>query len=135
MQPATAEPIHVQQIAEEIMKGNLTSSQIGAFLTALKLLNLETNPLYIKAVATAMRNASIPVSGGRVVDIVGTGTRYTNLGGDGHDTFNVSTAASIVVAGAGVKVAKVYLAFISMGIEHHHPLVGLPIFWKHLDVT
>ena len=99
LQPATCEPIHIQMIADEIMKGNLAPSQIGAFLTALKLLNLETNPLYIKAVATAMRNASISVDAGKVVDIVGTG-------GDGHDTFNVSTAASIIVAGAGLKVAK-----------------------------
>ena len=96
------DPSIVEAIADEIMKGNMTPAQIGAFLTTLKLLQLETNPSYIKAVATSMRNASIKVQVGRVVDIVGTG-------GDGHDTFNVSTAASIIVSGCGVKVAKVTL--------------------------
>jgi anthranilate phosphoribosyltransferase len=66
-------------------------------------LGKETQPEYIAAVAEAMRNASLPISSTcQVVDIVGTG-------GDGKNTFNVSTASSIVVAGAGCKVAKVFI--------------------------
>ena len=82
------------------MHGKLTPAQIGAFLTILKLLGLETEPIYIVQVARAMQEASLSVNLVDVVDIVGTG-------GDGQDTFNVSTASSIVVAGAGIKVAKV----------------------------
>lgn len=83
------------------MNGKLSQAQIGAFLTLLKLLGLETEPVYIAAVAKAMQQAALhlDLSGEVLVDIVGTG-------GDGQDTFNVSTASSIVVAGAGVKVAK-----------------------------
>ncbi|KAJ3304961.1 anthranilate phosphoribosyltransferase [Kappamyces sp. JEL0829] len=84
------------------MAGKLSPSQIGAFLTSLKLLGLETNPHYITAVAKAMRDAALPIAfpaNLTIVDIVGTG-------GDGQDTFNVSTASSIVAAGAGCKVAK-----------------------------
>jgi anthranilate phosphoribosyltransferase len=98
--PQMITPEMVGNIASEIMLGNLGQAQIGAFLTALKLLGLETDPKFIKEVAMAMRGASIPVrAGSNLVDIVGTG-------GDGQDTFNVSTAASIVAAGAGCKVAK-----------------------------
>jgi anthranilate phosphoribosyltransferase len=99
-QPNYLTPGVAKEIASEIMEGKLGPSQIGAFLITLKLLGKETQPEYIAAVAEAMRDASLPVTlNYDVVDIVGTG-------GDGQDTFNVSTAASIVAAGAGCKVAK-----------------------------
>ncbi len=98
-------------ITTSIMNGEATPAQIGAFLVALKLTGLETNAAIISAVAGAMRAASLKITGisnidssssSRViVDIVGTG-------GDGQNTFNVSTAAAIVAAGAGCTVAKVY---------------------------
>lgn len=94
-------PQIVKEIAADIMAGRMGQAQIGAFLTALKLLGLETQPAYIAAVAMAMREAALPiVTDHLIVDIVGTG-------GDGQDTFNVSTASSIIAAGAGCKVAKV----------------------------
>jgi len=81
-----------------------TAAQIGAFLTALKLSGREFAPDIISACADVMRSHSIGVvvegAGQKpIVDIVGTG-------GDGHDTFNVSTSAAIVAAGAGARVCK-----------------------------
>jgi len=57
-------------------------------------------PFMVAACASVMRSYSLkcPIKG--VTDIVGTG-------GDGYDTFNVSTAAAIVAAACGLKVAKV----------------------------
>ncbi|KAI8617426.1 glycosyl transferase family, a/b domain-containing protein [Chytriomyces sp. MP71] len=89
----------------QIMQGQLSPAQVGSFLTALKLSGLDHRPAHIAAIAKGMRaavgGAVLPEEGrmSPVVDIVGTG-------GDGQDTFNVSTASAIVVAGAGVKVAK-----------------------------
>ncbi|KND05112.1 anthranilate phosphoribosyltransferase [Spizellomyces punctatus DAOM BR117] len=91
--------------AVEIMNGKATPAQIGAFLIALKNSSKEHDPAIIAAVASAMREAALQIPFGEelvnegLVDIVGTG-------GDGQDTFNVSTAAGIVAAGAGCKVAK-----------------------------
>ncbi|KAI9485319.1 MAG: anthranilate phosphoribosyltransferase [Benjaminiella poitrasii] len=88
------------------MQGSATASQISAFLISLKLQHKDSDPRIVAACATAMRSHArmVPYDGyghllGNVVDIVGTG-------GDGHDTYNVSTTASVVAAGAGAKVAK-----------------------------
>ncbi|KZO96860.1 anthranilate phosphoribosyltransferase TrpD [Calocera viscosa TUFC12733] len=81
-----------------------TPAQAAAFLTSLKLQNKEDQPEIIAACAKAMREHAIKVDMSGIknefpVDIVGTG-------GDGHDTFNVSTSAGIVAAGAGARVTK-----------------------------
>ena len=83
----------------DIMSGNATDAQIGAFLTALRIQG-ET-PEVIAGAAQAMREKLTPVKSPSdiTVDIVGTG-------GDCAHTFNISTAAAFVVAGAGVTVAK-----------------------------
>ena len=83
----------------DIMSGDATDAQIGAFLTALRIQG-ET-PDVIAGAAQAMRDKFTPVKSPSeiTVDIVGTG-------GDGAHTFNISTAAAFVVAGAGVTVAK-----------------------------
>jgi len=83
----------------DIMSGNATDSQIGAFLTALRIQG-ET-PDVIAGAAQAMREnmVKIPCADATAVDIVGTG-------GDGAHTFNISTTAAFVTAGAGVTVAK-----------------------------
>ncbi|MCC7363577.1 MAG: anthranilate phosphoribosyltransferase [Dehalococcoidia bacterium] len=82
---------------EEIMGGEATPAQIGAFLAALRL-HGET-PEIIAACLGVLERHAIAVPADNVIDVVGTG-------GDLADTFNVSTAAAIVVAGAGVRVAK-----------------------------
>ena len=84
----------------QIMSGEATDAQIGAFLTALRMKG-ET-PDEITALATVMRKFCTrinPKVNGRLVDTCGTG-------GDNADTFNISTTAAIVTAGAGVPIAK-----------------------------
>ena len=92
---------------KEIMEGRATHAQIGAYLVALKLNKLDAEPAIVASCAVEMSNHGLPIPfeskpelQSQLVDIVGTG-------GDGHDTFNVSTTAAIVAAGAGCKVAKV----------------------------
>ena len=82
----------------EIMEGEATPSQLGAFLTALSVKG-ET-PEEIAGMATVMREKALRVNvSGPLIDTCGTG-------GDGQNTFNISTAAAFVAAGAGLKVAK-----------------------------
>ncbi len=85
-------------VMRQIMQGEATPAQLGSFLTALRLKGESTEE--IAGMATVMREFSLKVNvAGLLVDSVGTG-------GDGSNTFNISTAAALVAAGAGVRVAK-----------------------------
>jgi anthranilate phosphoribosyltransferase len=86
------------QVMNEIMEGEVTPAQFGAFVTALRLKGETVEE--IAGLVKTMRAKAIPViTKEPVIDVVGTG-------GDGKNTFNISTAAAFVVAGAGLKVAK-----------------------------
>ena len=85
---------------DEIMSGVATPSQLGAFLVALRLKGETVDE--VTGMARGMRNAGVHVplpAQTHAVDTCGTG-------GDGADTFNVSTAAGLLVAALGQPVAK-----------------------------
>ena len=86
-------------VMRQIMDGEATAAQIAAYLTALRIRG-ET-PDIIAGSATAMREhfTSVEPHADVVVDTCGTG-------GDGAHTFNISTTVALVVAGAGITVAK-----------------------------
>src|SRR3989339_123282 len=86
-------------VMHKIMSGEVGEIQIAALLLALKTKG-ET-PEEVAGFAKAMRDFSVKINheDKNMIDVCGTG-------GDGSNTFNVSTAVSFVVAGAGIKVAK-----------------------------
>lgn len=89
-----------REVMKEIMQGQATSAQIAAFLTALRMKGETVEE--IAAFAEIMKEYSTrihPHVNGRLIDTCGTG-------GDKTKTFNVSTTAAFVVAGAGVTIAK-----------------------------
>ena len=81
----------------DVMDGKVGDTQLAAFLTALQFKNVTVSE--IVGAARVMRDKAEKVSAKDSVDTCGTG-------GDGADTFNISTAVAFVVAGAGVRVAK-----------------------------
>ena len=88
-----------EAVMEQIMTGRATPAQIGGLLVALRLKG-ET-VAEVTGFARAMRRSAVPVRSRHpvLVDTCGTG-------GDGTGTFNISTTAAFVVAGAGLPVAK-----------------------------
>jgi anthranilate phosphoribosyltransferase len=109
LKPYLAKIINRQNLTAEeaqgamdiIMTGQATQSQIGAYLVAMRMKGETIEE--ITGSARAMRanavKVKLPDNTGPVYDIVGTG-------GDGARTFNISTAAAFVIAGAGRTVAK-----------------------------
>ena len=97
-----ADLTHLQMLAvmRQVMSGELTSAQIAGFLIALRMKGETVEE--ISAAAQVMRELSTKVKitdSPHLVDTCGTG-------GDGTQTFNVSTASAFVAAAAGAKVAK-----------------------------
>ncbi len=90
------------QVMNEIMDGKTTPTQNAAFLAALSTKSTRAETIdEISGCAAAMREHATPVPhpGLEVLEIVGTG-------GDGSNSFNISTTSAFVIAAAGVKVAK-----------------------------
>lgn len=82
----------------EIMNGSASNSQIASFLTAMRMKGETIDE--ITACATIMREKSLKITPNKdVLDIVGTG-------GDGANTFNISTVSTFVVSATGISVAK-----------------------------
>jgi len=103
---AVAEHRHLQTeearaAMQAILAGEVSSVQIASFLTALRMKGETVEELV--GFARAMREVAVRVNvglaGEPLLDTCGTG-------GDGQGTFNISTIAAFVVAGAGVRVAK-----------------------------
>jgi anthranilate phosphoribosyltransferase len=88
-----------EAVMDQIMTGRATPAQIGAFLIALRLKGETVGE--VTGFARAMRRNAVVVRprSRLVMDTCGTG-------GDGSGTFNISTTAAFVVAGAGLPVAK-----------------------------
>jgi len=84
----------------EIMEGQATGAQVGAFLTALRLKGESEEE--IAGAAMALRNRCVRFPGGDLDDAIDT----CGTGGDGAGTVNISTLAAITAAGAGARVAK-----------------------------
>ena len=88
----------VQSAFAEMLSGEASATLMASFLTALRTRGESVDEIVgaVRAMRAAMARVSAPAGS---VDVVGTG-------GDGAHTYNISTAVSFVVAGAGVPVAK-----------------------------
>jgi len=88
-----------EAIIKEMAKGQISEAQIAAFLTVYNMRPISLDEF--KGFRKALLDLSVPVdlSAYETIDMCGTG-------GDGKNTFNISTLASFIVAGAGYKVAK-----------------------------
>lgn len=89
-------------VMNEIMSGQTSPTQNAAFLAALSTKSTRAETIEeISGCAAAMRSHATPVThpGMKVLDIVGTG-------GDKASSFNISTTAAMIIAAAGIKVAK-----------------------------
>jgi anthranilate phosphoribosyltransferase len=103
----------MEAVMNEIMSGEATPAQIGAFITALRMKGETVDEIVgaarvMREKATKIKVIDTPLSLDRdeinwdaetILDTCGTG-------GDGTNTFNVSTATALVAAGGGIKVAK-----------------------------
>ena len=88
-----------KSVLVNISKGIYNNSQIASFLTVYMMRSISVDEL--EGFREALLELCLPIdlSAYNTIDLCGTG-------GDGKDTFNISTLASFVTAGAGVKVAK-----------------------------
>ena len=88
-----------KQVLVNISKGDYNQSQIAAFLTVYMMRSITLDEL--RGFRDALLELCIPIDlkDFNAIDLCGTG-------GDGKDTFNISTLASFVTAGTGIKVAK-----------------------------
>ena len=88
-----------EEILTEITGGKLSDAEIAAFITVFNMRTISIDEL--EGFRNALLKTAIPIdfSGFNTIDLCGTG-------GDGKDTFNISTLSAFVVAGAGAIVAK-----------------------------
>ncbi len=95
----TLSKAEAKAILTEIAQNKFNENEVTAFVTVFLMRNITLEEM--EGFREALLRLSVPVDLGThdLVDIVGTG-------GDGKDTFNISTLASFVVAGTGQKVAK-----------------------------
>src|SRR5512134_2043478 len=126
------------EVMDQIMSGGATPAQIGAFITALRMKG-ET-VAEITGAARVMRDRATPIRVGAVLDLDRddinldreTILDVVGTGGDGTNTFNISTTVSFVVAACGVKVAKHGNRAVSSACGSADVLESLGV---NLDVT
>src|SRR6476661_6644754 len=97
-EPLTAED--AQAAFDVVMQGNATAVQVASLLSAMRVVG--ESPAVVAGVVRALRSAMVALEADdpdQLVDTCGTG-------GGAVSTFNISTAAAIVAAGAGVRIAK-----------------------------
>lgn len=85
---------------DQVMKGNATTAQVAALLAGLRVKG--ENAAIVAGVARAMRNAMVHLAARNPEELVDT----CGTGGGSVATFNISTAAALLAAGMGVRVAK-----------------------------
>ncbi len=92
---------HAREAMSVILRGESSTSQITAFLVALHMKGETAEELegFARAMRAAAERVEVGAGAGPLLDTCGTG-------GDGRNTFNISSIAAFVVAGAGVRVAK-----------------------------
>src|SRR5271165_5966754 len=99
-----------REVMLEVLRGGATDAQIAALLVALHMKGETVEE--IVGFAQAIRAAAVPLQteDGEALDLSGTGrdalVDTCGTGGDTSGTFNISTAVALVIAGAGVRVAK-----------------------------
>jgi anthranilate phosphoribosyltransferase len=89
----------MMQVMDEVMDGNATPAQIAAFITSLRIKGETVEEVTGAARIMRQKATRIDARSSVIVDTCGTG-------GDGMNTFNISTTAAFVVAAAGITVAK-----------------------------
>ena len=88
-----------RDVMNSIMAGETTDAQIAAYLTALRIKGETVEEISGAAEAMASKAEHFVIDPAGVVDTCGTG-------GDNLNTFNISTTAAFIAAGAGVRIAK-----------------------------
>jgi len=89
----------MESLMLDLIEGRLNDAQIAAFLTAMRIKGETVGEITASAAVLGVKAKRIDLNGFDCFDTCGTG-------GDGANTFNVSTATAFVLAAAGVKVAK-----------------------------
>src|SRR5947199_10268497 len=89
----------MHEVFGEVMDGRATDTQKSAVCIALRMKGETADEITGAALAMRERVTPLTVDADRIIDTCGTG-------GDGRGTFNVSTIAALVAAGAGASVAK-----------------------------
>ena len=89
----------MMEVMEEVMSGTATAAQIAAFMTALRIKGETVEEVTGAARIMRLKASRIDARSSVIMDTCGTG-------GDGMNTFNISTTTAFVVAAAGLVVAK-----------------------------
>ncbi len=107
-----------RQTLFDISRGQYNHTQISAFTTVFNMRQITLSEL--QGFRDALLELCVPLqlNGGETIDIVGTG-------GDGKNTFNISTASCVVVAGAGYKVTKHGSYGVSSAVGSSNVLLAL----------